>query len=237
MSNIDFLRPEPDGGPPPCDAFEVALDMRTAGALEREGVALLDAHLATCTSCQQYQDRARRVDSALTVRSSMEPALEWNRLHQKMVRRIHTARRTFLSWAISTPFTIAAVVGLAAATGVRLSPAMIALMAAVYVAFFLPGFFWKHRRLRRLAQQSDVVAAHRAVLSGNVQIWRTFRFIVPAWIFATAFQLPSAIERATAGKGSFGVAAAVLGIVGMAASTFAAYRVAQQSRRELAEMR
>src|SRR5262245_55350788 len=52
----------------PHEEFEIAALRRARGALDAEGVARLDAHLAACAACRSFASTAEATEAALRVR-------------------------------------------------------------------------------------------------------------------------------------------------------------------------
>lgn len=70
-----------------CDGFEIAVEMRLHGAADRQASVRLDAHLATCEACRQFEMEVKT--SEKTMRESggtLEGAFDSARLREKIRR-------------------------------------------------------------------------------------------------------------------------------------------------------
>src|SRR5450830_1187146 len=70
-----------------CEGFEIAIEMTLLGAADREASERLDAHLATCEACRQFELEVRA--SEKTMRESggtLEGAFDSARLREKIRR-------------------------------------------------------------------------------------------------------------------------------------------------------
>ncbi len=69
----------------PCDRFELAIEMRLHGELGPEAGADLDAHLASCPSCREFESRARTIDRTLRDAAiEEEKDVDWSALRARV---------------------------------------------------------------------------------------------------------------------------------------------------------
>lgn len=79
-----------------CDAFELSIEMRIHGALPKEQVPALEAHLQSCERCQRFLRQAEETqrgmaDSSSALMGVVDPARTWEQL-----QRLIQGERTWL---------------------------------------------------------------------------------------------------------------------------------------------
>ncbi len=67
-----------------CEGFEIAVEMRLHGAADRDASERLDAHLATCEACRQFELEVRAAEKTMRERGgTLEGAFDGARLREK----------------------------------------------------------------------------------------------------------------------------------------------------------
>jgi hypothetical protein len=68
-----------------CEGFEIAIEMRLHGAADAGASAGLNAHLATCASCREFEAAVRRMENSMK-RDSEDVArqIDWSRLSTRV---------------------------------------------------------------------------------------------------------------------------------------------------------
>jgi sterol desaturase/sphingolipid hydroxylase (fatty acid hydroxylase superfamily) len=224
-----------------CDGFEIAIEMRLHGAADRHESDRLDAHLATCPSCIQFEIEARI--SEKTLRERARP-LEDSFNDAKIRDRIRRAQRN--PWL--TPLLVAAgffsFVALAAldawVSGGPFAfakyPRVIVFFAAVTALFVMRSaqtvFGLRRAEGRRddllPTLRRDVSRRIRATLFSNVVIGALALFNLLLWPFMT----PSPEAGLT--RQGIGFVLFTAGLLGFAIYGFAA--VLPRLERERAEL-
>jgi len=145
-----------------CQDFEIAIEMRLHGALERASEEPLRAHLAGCASCRAFETLATNTEATMTTAAAHELAtMDWDRFFSRLVKR---------GWSpalLVTPLMFALLFFIVG--DVASSPwarAGIAAGGTLLYAFPLAyGAAWLATKFRvRQSRSGDLVATYRAQL-------------------------------------------------------------------------
>ncbi|HEY5191974.1 MAG TPA: sigma factor-like helix-turn-helix DNA-binding protein, partial [Candidatus Deferrimicrobium sp.] len=52
-----------------CEGFEIAIEMRLHGAADQDASGRLDAHLATCEACRQFENEVKTSEKTMRERA------------------------------------------------------------------------------------------------------------------------------------------------------------------------
>lgn len=224
-----------------CEGFEIAIEMRLHGAADRVASERLDAHLATCEACRQFELEAKTSEKTMRTRAGpLESVFDARRMRERICR----AQRE--PWI--TPLVVAAIFFsfiVLAALDAWMSgrpfafakyPRVILLFAAVTALFVLRSaqtVFGLRRAERRgedllPALRRNVARRFRATLFANIVIAGLALFNLLLWPFMT----PSPGAGLT--RQGIGFVLFVAGLLGGAIYGFAA--VLPRLRRERAEL-
>jgi hypothetical protein len=169
----------------PHEEFEIAALRRAHGALDAEGVARLDEHLATCVDCCAFAATAAATADALRGRAVRSSASrDWTRIRSGLDARMAAVRRRF---AARLAMTCALVAGCWWVKGfewaVVVAGVSAVAMGGVFVFYTLP-----RERTARRAAQSDyaLLVFYRTDLDqeiASLRASRAFVFLLGAiWI-------------------------------------------------------
>ncbi len=169
-----------------CDEFEVAVDMRTHGALPAVDASLLDAHLRGCASCRAYAQATASVDASLAAASQAAPP-SWERIERQVMR----AQRRSSPWVLLSPvLAVSGFYGLArllGATGPLLPWLVTTAFALVMSGAMVGADRARRRRVQALLDQVDVVTTYRRELQTTLRVWRVGRVLAVAWLVVALF--------------------------------------------------
>jgi hypothetical protein len=233
---FDPFDPDEWGDKPECSAFETALDMRARGALSASAIQVLEAHLAACDSCREYEARSARVDARL---GAVAGGPDWVRLREdfrKGLRRAHRVPIVMAGWIIGVLSLFAALSWLF--TGQPPSWRSLTFSFVVTMLVIGCGVFIRIRRLRRMLTEPDPVAAQRRALEASLKTSRHFNRWLPVYLVITLLRVLSAAGKLAQGDRGGG-AVLLMGILCFAGVIYAIIlqrRRTRQIARELAEM-
>src|SRR5450755_136448 len=78
-----------------CEGFEIAIEMRLHGAADADASARLDAHLATCAACREFERNTKHMEESMkSDTENLVRQVDWTRLRVR-VRQIKIA-----SWSL-----------------------------------------------------------------------------------------------------------------------------------------
>jgi anti-sigma factor RsiW len=226
---------------PACEGFEIAIEMRNHGAADPQGSARLDAHLAICPACRQFEIEARASEEAM--RESCSP-FEGGLDAARMWERIRRAQRE--AWG--APLLVAAgffgIVALAALDAWLYGspfafarfPRVIVLFLAVTALFALRSAQTMSglRRAERSGEdllpalRQDVQRRFRAALFATTVLGGLALFLLLLWPFTSPTPGAGALRH------SVGELLLVAGLLGGAIYGFSA--ALPRLRRERAEL-
>jgi hypothetical protein len=149
------------------EEFEIAALRRARGALDAEGAARLEVHLATCAGCRAFGEIATAAEAALHARASAATVgRDWAAVRGGFARRVARDRTRIvrgvavvavivaLNWWMQGPVSAAVIGGMAAAL------VIVGLLTVV-----LP----RTRRARRAERvDEDLIAYYRADLDREI---------------------------------------------------------------------
>lgn len=237
--SFDPLDPDELANTTGCDAFEIAIDMRSQGALAPQAVPVLEAHLEACGFCRQYRDRGGQVDAALATRSAVvETTMQWQRVQQKLSEGVDRYRRAPRHVLAEMILGVIGVNLLAVAFG---RPLMWSFSIGSFLAvalLFFGAYFWNLRRVRGLLEQQDLIAAYRGELKRVVMVWRRIGRFAPIVALVWLLQAARYFEPAVHGDSRAGFSLTLYLILSVANVYMfvSQYRAAGRARRELAEL-
>jgi len=68
-----------------CEGFEIAIEMRLHGAADQDASGRLDAHLATCEACRQFENEVKTSEKTMRERARpLESSFDDARLRAKI---------------------------------------------------------------------------------------------------------------------------------------------------------
>jgi hypothetical protein len=210
--------------------------MRAQGALPASAIPVLEAHLATCESCREYEARSARVDASLGAPTG---GADWPRLREEFGKRLRRARRVPLvmaGWILGVSGAFSAVSWLL--TGHAPSWQNLVESFVVTMLVIGCGVLVGMRRLRRMLDEPDPVAANRRALERSLKSSRHFSRWMPFYLFIGFVQVLSPYGRLEHGdrRGGSLLVVVILGLVASICAIIWQRRHTRRLARELAEM-
>jgi predicted anti-sigma-YlaC factor YlaD len=178
-TTVDPFDPETWSATSGCEAFELALELRSHAALATPSIVVLEAHLGACEACREFAARLAGVDAALAAHSGELTAPNWHSIREQLHASVQRYRWRSL-WAIGVAATIPIIhVLFSPGTYWRISSVSgLALSAAIMGVVFAA----ETRRRHHLLGQTDVVATYRHELERRLRIARTAVWLWPIFI-------------------------------------------------------
>ena len=233
---FDPFDPDEWGDKPECSAFETALDMQARCVLSASAIPVLEAHLAACDSCRDYEARSARVDASLGV---VAGGPDWLRLREdfgKRLRRAHRMPIVMAGWILGVLSLFSAFSCLF--TGQPPSWQSLTMSFAVTMLVIGCGVFIGIRRLRRMLTEPDPVAAQRRALEVSLKSSRHLNRWLPVYLAITLLKVLSGGSQLAQGDRGGGplLLMGILGFAGMIYAIIWQRRRTRRIARELAEM-
>ncbi len=171
-----------------CEAFELAADIASAGALDAVARAQLETHLAACPSCRSYRDRsgaATAIVASTSATMNLTPA-RWQEIEARLTRMSSSPWR----WLKPLVYVLALMATTWIVTSVvmpgPLVVAPVVFMMVLTIAWSLPIALRRHTRLRREMRVHDVMAVYRLQLQHTVKSYRWMRVL---WLGLAVLQV------------------------------------------------
>jgi len=124
----------------PHEEFEIAALRRARGALDADGVARLEAHLATCAACRGFSSMDAATKTAMRRRAREAVALRnWEKCRAVVRSRQQRVRKLFL-WYVAIITVLVAIAGwrIGATSALIVGVACILTSATMALAWFIP---------------------------------------------------------------------------------------------------
>jgi len=181
-----------------CEGFEIAIEMRLHGAADQDASGRLDAHLATCEACRQFENEVKTSEKTMRERARpLESSFDDARLRAKIRRAQRNPWITPLlvaagffsfiaiaaldSWLYGRPFAFAKY------------PRVVVFFAAVTALFVLRsaqtvfGLWWSGRHKENLLPvlRRDVTRRIRAILFASLVMGTLALFNLALWLVSS----------------------------------------------------
>jgi hypothetical protein len=224
-----------------CEGFEIAIEMRLHGAADRQASERLDAHLATCEACRQFESEAKAAEGAMKENGGiLEGAFDDARLRTSIRRAKREHWRIPLVFAAAL-FSVVAIFafvfwsekGHVAYSDLRgmilvfAATSALVLLRSVQTVF---GLWWSERHKENLlpALRRDVARRIRATRFASLVMGALALFHLALWLVGSSTPLADLTWKAIP---------AFLLLGGLIGGTFYGFRIAlPRLRRERAEL-
>ncbi len=183
----------------PHEEFEIDALRRARGALDADGVARLNAHLATCATCRAFAATAEATKNALSGRTRNAAASrDWESTRSAFRDRRRAARRGAVTgWALLPP--------LLAVFWWTLAPPLFLCLAAwttaMLVAASRRGAADARSARRAESVDEELLAFYRADLDREIALIRGSKHLIP--LLAVSFGVLMAANLALLAKALF----------------------------------
>jgi predicted anti-sigma-YlaC factor YlaD len=136
------------------DDFETAIEQRRHGALDPEGAARLDEHLASCSACGAFATVTTQTENEMRQQAAAAiEGLDWSWIEKSVVEWRTKTRRSFWIGVISTLAVLPSLLSHASAFGY---------VASVGLAIGVVMSYRHHRRT--LVESHDAESSHGSLL-------------------------------------------------------------------------
>jgi hypothetical protein len=158
---------------------EIAIGMRQHAALDAAGCALLDDHLASCTSCRQFEQATLTVEAQMQARAIDELSqIDWTRVEHRMAR-LRREHRSLVPRMAGAGLVMAGV--LAWVDGVQTALLAVLLVAAL-CAITAVMIRSRARDLSRAEQSAgELLGFYRTQVTAALRRTRSARWYLPAF--------------------------------------------------------
>jgi len=224
-----------------CEGFEIAIEMRLHGAADRQASDRLDAHLATCEACRQFEMEVKTSEKTMRERGGMlESAFDDARLRTSIRRAMNQHWRAPLVFAaaLSSILAIFAIAfwlekGHVAYSNLRSMIFLFAFVSALVLLRSIQtvlGLWWSQRHKENLLPvlRRDVTRRIRATLFVSLVMGALALFHLALWLVRSSTPIADLTWKAIP---------AFLLLGGLIGGAFHGFRVAlPRLRRERAEL-
>jgi hypothetical protein len=181
-----------------CEGFEIAVEMRLHGAADRQASDRLDAHLATCEACRQFEMEVKTSEKTMRERGGMlEGAFDDARLRTSIRRAMNQHWRAPLVFAaaLSSILAIFAIAfwlekGHVAYSNLRSMIFLFAFVSALVLLRSIQtvlGLWWSQRHKENLLPvlRRDVTRRIRATLFACLVMGALALFHLALWLVSS----------------------------------------------------